>query len=154
MVLPVNKINMSISRKIRRWLFNLSLVLCCSYAAPLSAQQGSISIKNVDQLCAGFTQNSTAKIELVTETPFRLPETAGLTFDWYAQHENAQKRWNTPLPYRSVPLPWEGEYNIWVVVKYINKKTLAPFNSFKTKVVTINVDACPEVNTAKEGSKK
>lgn len=144
MVLPVNNLNMSISRHAQGWIFKISLVILCAYTTPLHAQEGKIIINHPEQLCAGFTDNSTAKVEIVTDTPFRLPESAGLTFDWYAQHENAQKRWNTPLATRSIPLPWAGKYNIWVVVKYINKTTLAPFNSFKTRVVSIDVEACPE----------
>lgn len=139
---------MRILRPLRPWVLSLNFLLLGGLSYTLSAQQATITITNADDLCAGFTENSTAKVEIVTDTPFRLPNTAGLIFDWYAQHENATKRWNTPLPYRSVPLPWAGNYNIWVVVKYINKSTLAPFNSFKTQVMTINVAPCTNENNA------
>jgi hypothetical protein len=142
----MNKITMRISRPLRLWVLSLTVLLLGSIGHALSAQQATLTITNADDLCAGFTENSTAKVEIVTDTPFRLPKTAGLIFDWYAQHENATKRWNTPLPYRSVPLPWEGNYNIWVVVKYVNKATLAPFNSFKTRVMTISVAPCANEN--------
>lgn len=149
---PVNYLNMRISRQARWWIYKIGIVILCCYAYPLLAQDGKVVINNLDQLCAGFTENSIAKAEIVTNTPFHLPNRAGLIFDWYAQHVNAQKRWNTPLATRSIPVPWEGKYNIWVVVKYVNKTTLAPFNSFKTKVITIDVESCPEENgLQKEG---
>ena len=134
---------MDTSGQFRRWFFCVSMVLLTAPLLLLQAQEAELIITNQDHLCAGFTENSTATVEIVTDTPFRLPKSAGLVFDWYADHEQALKRWNTPLPFRSVPLPWPGEYNIWVVVKYVHKQTLVPFDSFKTKVITIKVEACP-----------
>lgn len=135
---------MTTQKQWRRWIFCFGILLLGWSNADLAAQSATLNITNLDQLCAGFSDNSTAHVEIVTDTPFRLPSNAGLIFDWYAYHETANKRWNTPLPFRNIPLPWEGKYNVWVVVKYVNKGTLAPFRTFKSPVVTIDVSNCPE----------
>ena len=142
--MPVNRTIMITKKQQTRWIFYLSLLLIGWSNTMITAQSATLNIENLDQLCAGFTDNSTAKVKIITDTPFRLPSNAGLVFDWYAYHDNAKKRWNTPLGHRQIPVPWAGEYNIWVVVKYVNKRTLAPFRTFKSPVITINMEECPE----------
>jgi hypothetical protein len=124
-----------------RWILGLSFVFLISIGS--SAQDATITIENQAALCAGFSHNSLAQVKITTVTPFRLPNNAGIVYDWYAYHEKGKKEWNTPLDIRKVPTPWAGEYNIWVVIKYVNKQTLSPFNAFKSQVVKINVADCP-----------
>lgn len=129
-----------------RWIFGLFLFLFFGFNG--TAQNATITIKNLDVLCAGFGANSVAQVNIKTNTPFRLPNNAGIVYDWYAYHEKGKKEWNTPLEDRKMPTPWVGEYNIWAVIKYVNKQTLSPFNAFKSQVMKVNVEACPTERNA------
>ncbi len=114
----------------------------CFLSSQLQAQSVNLELINAEVLCSGFGSNSHAMIKINAQTPFRLPNNAGLVFDWYAVHENATKEWNTPVDRRVIPLPWEGSYNIWVVARYVHKSTLSTFNAVKSPVIQINVEEC------------
>ncbi|MEM6378312.1 MAG: hypothetical protein AAF705_08870, partial [Bacteroidota bacterium] len=125
---PVNMQDMLLktSKEVLYRMFGLTLLLFLGFSS--SAQDATITIQNLDVLCAGFGQNSIAEVNIKTNTPFRLPNNAGIVYDWFAYHEKGKKEWNTPLENRRIPTPWAGEYNIWAVIKYVNKTTLTPFN--------------------------
>ncbi|MEO0339847.1 MAG: hypothetical protein AAF242_11585 [Bacteroidota bacterium] len=117
-------------------------MLLCFGTPSLRAQSVELEVINAEVLCSGFGSNSQAMIKINTYTPFRLPNNAGLVFDWYAVHENATKQWHTPVDMRVVPLPWEGRYNVWVVARYVHKSTLSTFDAVKSPVIQINVEQC------------
>lgn len=110
----------------------------------LDAQELSLAMMNSETPCSGFTNNSDVYLKITSDHPFRIPDNAGVVYDWYADHENGLKKWNTRLNSRTVPLPWPGVYNFYVVSRYVNKETLSPFASFKSGVITIKVESCPE----------
>ncbi len=115
---------------------------------PLLAWSQKVQIAFYDSIppCAGYAENSFAYVEITSDPPFRLPEGAGMTYTWYAVHEKGTKRWNTPLPYRPIHTPWSGEYQIWVVVEYINKFTLEAFKAYKSNRIDIVIESCGKQN--------
>lgn len=141
---PVNKQDMLLKTSTTIINKALGLFLLLFLSLNIQAQDAKITIQNMDVLCAGFGENSVAQVNISTNTPFRLPNNAGIVYDWYAYHENGNKEWNTPLENRKMPTPWVGEYNIWAVIKYVNKTTLSPFNAFKSQVIKLTVEACPD----------
>ena len=131
----------AIIRKILSATLLMGISFC--FAVPgLKAQSVNLEVINAEVLCSGFGSSSQAMIKINAHTPFRLPNNAGLVFDWYAVHQNATKQWHTPVDMRVVPLPWEGQYNIWVVARYVHKSTLSTFNAVKSPVIQINVEQC------------
>ncbi len=126
------------------FLFLTPMVLC---------QSTEIQPTNGIEFCCGFTSQSYAHIQLVSPPPIPLPSYATFTYIWTAKHENGTTWiWHTNLDHRMVPIPWEGEYRIRVMVLYVRKYQNYPFASFWSNSIKIHGKQCSILE--KSSSKK
>lgn len=113
----------------------LSLTLC--------AQVVRIKLVENKPFCAGFGQENVAQVKISTVPNIRIPENAGTVYTWYAIHKEGFRSWHTPIDQRAIPLPWPGRYEVYVIMKYIDKLTLLPYFAFKSSSIFVNADLCP-----------
>jgi hypothetical protein len=124
---------------------NLSFLLLCLFlfTAKMGAQVVRIKLLENKAYCAGFGPDNVAQAKISTLPNIRIPDNAGTVYTWYAVHKEGFRSWHTPIDQRSIPLPWPGRYEIYVVMKYIDKATLLPYFAFKSASIFANADACP-----------
>lgn len=113
----------------------LSLTLC--------AQVVRIKLVENKPFCAGFGQENVAQVKISTVPNIRIPENAGTVYTWYAIHKEGFRSWHTPIDQRAIPLPWPGRYEVYVIMKYIDKLTLLPYFAFKSSSIFVYADSCP-----------
>jgi hypothetical protein len=111
-------------------------ILCLSiFSLNLDAQVVRIKLVENKPFCAGFGQENVAQVKISSVPNIRIPENAGTVYTWYAIH--------TPIDQRAIPLPWPGRYEIYVIMKYIDKVTLLPYFAFKSSSIFVNAASCP-----------
>jgi hypothetical protein len=98
--------------------------------------------ENNNTFCCGFGKANQASIGVIKFPKFAPPENVGIVYTWYATHEIGPKFWDTPVPDRIVPLPWSGDYKIFVVVSFIDKTTLRRVASYRSNTLTVKALAC------------
>ncbi len=108
----------------------------------LGAQVVRIRLIENKEYCAGFEPSNTAQVKISALPNIRIPENAGTVYTWYAVHREGFRSWHTPIDQRAIPLPWPGRYEIYVVMKYIDKITLKPYFAFKSSSIFVTADAC------------
>jgi hypothetical protein len=100
---------------------------------------------NNNTFCFGYTQASQANVGVIKFPSFAPPLNVGVVYTWYAQHPNGPKTWETPVSGRTVPLPWSGTYQIFVVIHFIDKESLRSVATYRSN--TISVQALPCVDS-------
>lgn len=124
----------------RPFLFILSLSFL---SLTLCAQVVRIKLVENKPFCAGFGQENVAQVKISTVPNIRIPENAGTVYTWYAIHKEGFRSWHTPIDHRAIPLPWPGRYEVYVIMKYIDKLTLLPYFAFKSSSIFVYADSCP-----------
>lgn len=124
----------------RPFLFILSLSFL---SLTLCAQVVRIKLVENKPFCAGFGQENVAQVKISTVPNIRIPENAGTVYTWYAIHKEGFRSWHTPIDQRAIPLPWPGRYEVYVIMKYIDKLTLLPYFAFKSSSIFVYADSCP-----------
>lgn len=120
------------------------LFLCLSFfSLNIGAQVVRIKFIENKEYCAGFESENTAQVKISTVPNIRIPENAGTVYTWYAIHREGFRSWHTPIDQRVIPLPWPGRYEIYVVMKYIDKVTLKPYFAFKSSSIFAFANSCP-----------
>ncbi|MEY3322263.1 MAG: hypothetical protein RLZZ417_1846 [Bacteroidota bacterium] len=120
------------------------LFLCLSFfSLNIGAQVVRIKFIENKEYCAGFESDNTAQVKISTVPNIRIPENAGTVYTWYAIHREGFRSWHTPIDQRAIPLPWPGRYEIYVVMKYIDKVTLKPYFAFKSSSIFAFANSCP-----------
>lgn len=111
-----------------------------------------IELMNGPNLCCGYKDANQACVHIKSAPPMTVAPTTALVYTWYAKHENGLKTWHTTLPMRWVPLPWDGPYEVWVVMQYVDTRTRYAFAAFKSNAVMIKAHNCPtpDSDTGKE----
>jgi hypothetical protein len=119
-------------------------ILCLSiFSFKLDAQVVRIKLVENKPFCAGFGQENVAQVKISSVPNIRIPENAGTVYTWYAIHKEGFRSWHTPIDQRAIPLPWPGRYEIYVIMKYIDKVTLLPYFAFKSSSIFVNAASCP-----------
>jgi len=120
------------------------LILCLSFLSiKLAAQVVRIKLVENKPYCAGFGRENLAQVKISAVPNIRIPENAGTVYTWYAIHKEGFRSWHTPIDQRAIPLPWTGRYEVYVIMKYIDKVTLLPYFAFKSSSIFVNATSCP-----------
>jgi len=120
------------------------LLLCLTlFSLKIGAQVVRIKLVENKEFCAGFGPDNVAQAKILSVPNIRIPENAGTVYTWYAVHKEGFRSWHTPVDQRAIPLPWPGRYEIYVVMKYIDKATLLPYFAFKSSSVFATASVCP-----------
>lgn len=109
----------------RNWVFLTALFFITT-----SASAQVIVSQNGNQICAGFTAENCAHIEMISQPPLPLPSNSILVYTWTAQHANGTWVWHTNYPTRIIPFPFVGQYMIQLKVEYMRKGTKRPYAAF------------------------
>lgn len=118
--------------------------LCFSFfSLKIGAQVVRIKFIENKEYCAGFESQNMAQVKISAIPNIRIPENSGSVYTWYAIHAEGFRSWHTPIDQRAIPLPWTGRYEIYVVMKYIDKVTLKPYFAFKSSSIFAYANACP-----------
>jgi len=118
--------------------------LCFSFfSLKIGAQVVRIKFIENKEYCAGFESQNMAQVKISAIPNIRIPENAGSVYTWYAIHAEGFRSWHTPIDQRAIPLPWTGRYEIYVIMKYIDKITLKPYFAFKSSSIFAYANACP-----------
>ena len=119
-------------------------ILCLSFLSlNIKAQVVRIKLVENKTFCAGFGQENMAQVKISSVPNIRIPENAGTVYTWYAIHKEGFRSWHTPIEQRAIPLPWTGRYEVYVIMKYIDKVTLMPYFAFKSSSIFVNATSCP-----------
>jgi hypothetical protein len=119
-------------------------ILCLSFLSlNIKAQVVRIKLVENKTFCAGFGQENMAQVKISSVPNIRIPENAGTVYTWYAIHKEGFRSWHTPIDQRAIPLPWTGRYEVYVIMKYIDKVTLKPYFAFKSSSIFAYANACP-----------
>jgi len=125
----------------------MARIIQCLFALllslPAAAQVVRIQLGENRTYCAGFEPRNVALLKIAAVPNIRIPDNAATVFTWYAVHREGFRSWHTPVDSRAVPLPWPGSYELYVILKYIDKATLRPFFAFKSASLFLNVQDCP-----------
>ena len=119
-------------------------ILCLTFfSLNIAAQVVRIKLVENKPFCAGFGLENVAQVKISTVPNIRIPENAGTVYTWYAIHKEGFRSWHTPIDQRPIPLPWSGRYEVYVIMKYIDKVTLLPYFAFKSSSIFVNATSCP-----------
>jgi hypothetical protein len=125
-------------------LNRIIFILCFSFfSLKIGAQVVRIKFLENKEYCAGFESQNMAQVKISAIPNIRIPENAGSVYTWYAIHPEGFRSWHTPIDQRAIPLPWTGRYEIYVVMKYIDKLTLKPYFAFKSSSIFAYAKSCP-----------
>lgn len=113
------------------------------FTSETKAQVVRIKLVENKEFCAGFGAENMAQVKISTVPNIRIPENAGTVYTWYAVHKEGFRSWHTPIDGRAIPLPWPGNYEFYVVMKYIDKITLVPYFAFKSSSIFAKAVSCP-----------
>ena len=126
----------------------LAIIFLGSFVVAGSAQEFQIACTNGYQnnntFCCGYTNASQANVGVIKFPNFVPPLNVGVVYTWYATHPDGPKTWDTPVSARRVPLPWSGEYQVFVMIHFIDKTTLRRVSSFRSNTITVKATACEE----------
>lgn len=124
----------------------LAIVFLGSFIIAGSAQEFQIACtngyENDNTFCCGYTNASLARVGVIKFPNFAPPENVGVVYTWYAQHPEGPKQWDTPVSARAVPLPWSGNYQVFVMIHFIDKTTLRRVTSYRSNTITVKALAC------------
>jgi hypothetical protein len=98
-------------------------------------------------LCCGFSENDVAQIGVVKFPKFVPPSNVGIVYKWYALHPKADKYWDTPVPARKVPVPWDGNYRVYVVVSFVEKETYRTVATYRSNTIVLEVKNCDNASS-------
>jgi hypothetical protein len=119
------------------------MILLTFFFGRMSAQVVRIRFVENKEYCSGFEPANSARVRISTVPNIRIPENSGAVYTWYAVHKEGFRSWHTPVDAREIPLPWPGVYEIYVVMKYIDKATLRPYFAFKSASIFATAQVCP-----------
>jgi len=109
-----------------RKLFTLGMALAA--ACMLYGQPVSLEVEGSPQVCAGYTSANQIKVRVKHSKVSSDPVSRfSLAYVWIAEHANGTKVWFSNKPYRWVPIPWPGQYRVFVTVEYILPGRSRPF---------------------------
>ncbi|HOY21054.1 MAG TPA: hypothetical protein PLC89_27325 [Haliscomenobacter sp.] len=97
---------------------------------------------NNNTFCCGYAKANQANVGVIKFPNFVPPNNVGIVYSWYAVHSDGPKFWDTPVPGRVVPLPWSGEYKIYVLIHFIDKNTRQRVTSYRSNTITVKALAC------------
>jgi hypothetical protein len=131
----------------RKLLLGLFFLLA---AINFSQAQGEfvIACNNPNTLCCGFTNSDVANVGVIKFPSFVPPNNVGIVYQWYALHPKANKVWDTPVSARTVPIPWDGNYRVYVVVSFIDKATFRNVATYRSNTIMLEVKNCGNMSTA------
>jgi hypothetical protein len=101
-----------------------------------------IKLTNGPNLCCGYGKDNLACIMISQMPPLVDENNTIVVYTWYAKHEKGTKAWHSTMPGRWVPLPWPGSYEVWVVIQYVDRKTMYAYAAFRSNVVILNAHHC------------
>lgn len=126
----------------------LAIFFLSSFVVAGSAQEFIIACTNGydnnNTFCCGYTTVNQARVGVIKFPNFVPPDNVGIVYTWYAQHPDGPKTWDTPVSGRAVPLPWSGEYKVFVMIHFIDKTTLRNVHSYRSNTITVKALACAE----------
>lgn len=132
----------------------LAIIFLGSFVIAGSAQEFQIACTNGhannSTFCCGYDKANQANVGVIKFPKFAPPPNVGVVYTWYAIHPDGPKTWDTPVSSRMVPLPWSGEYQVFVMIHFIDKVTLHRVASYRSNTITVKALACKE--NQEEGS--
>lgn len=124
-----------------RKLFTLGMALAA--ACMLSGQPVALEVEGSPQVCTGYTSANQIKVRVKQSKASSDPVSRfSLAYIWTAEHANGTKVWFSNKPYRWVPIPWPGQYRVFVTVEYILPGRSRPFMATPSSGVFLNGIDC------------
>lgn len=128
----------------------LAIIFFGSVVVAGSAQEFQIACtngyNNDNTFCQGFTKDNQANVGVIKFPNFVPPSNVGIVYTWHALHSVGTKSWETPVPGRVVPLPWSGDYKIYVMIYFVDKVTLRRVSSYRSNTLIVKALTCGEGN--------
>lgn len=102
-----------------------------------------ISSQNGQTFCATYDFNSERPhICLMTEMPIPQLENSKVSYTWISRHAKGTFTWNTRSSERLIPIPWEGKYDIKLIIKYFRDDRQRPYAAILSNTYSIQGVAC------------
>lgn len=114
------------------------------FSSPLLfSQMPQIQSINGNEFCCSQGETSYAYFEITSPPGTPLPSNATMTYTWKAWHENGTLwTWYSSVPYRVIPIYWEGEYTVRVTINYVQKHQNNAFAAFSSNEFKIFGKQC------------
>jgi hypothetical protein len=124
----------------------LAIFFFGSFVVLGSAQEFQIACtngyKNNNTFCSGYTHENQANVGVIKFPNFAPAPNLGIVYTWYAMHPSGNKNWDTPVSARMVPLPWAGDYRVYVQIRFVDKVTLRTVDTYRSNIVMVKANNC------------
>ncbi len=119
---------------------------------PVFSQDMRIAPLNGVEHCAGYAKTNIATIQIVAMPGSTVRPQTAFTYVWYARHEKALKKWHTTFSNRRIPLPWQGTYEIWVEMNYLDVSNgqHRRYATFTSNTIQVQAHLCETPTTQRD----
>ena len=102
-----------------------------------------IALTNGTEFCTSSRFNAELPHAcLMSGNPMPVYDNMYVSYTWIAIHRNGSFTWNTHTSERAFPVPWEGEYSVKLLIKYIRKGRTTPFFVFRSNTLKFYGEHC------------
>ena len=104
-----------------------------------------IQSMNGQEFCKSFNfRSDRPHVCLTSESPLPLLKDTRISYTWIAVHPFGSFTWNTNSSERFIPIPWEGNYDVKLIIKYFRADRTRPYAAIRSNTVKLKGITCPE----------
>ena len=129
----------------------ITLMLCSKLVFGQLLTAPNIASLNGTEFCTSFDfQSEKPHVCLMSDIPLPLFEGMYVSYTWIVLHGNGSFTWNTHASERAFPVPWEGKYQVKLIIKYFRQGRRTPFAAIRSNIVEFYGVDCSEEKNSEE----